>query len=606
MLIAVTGVGPGTGATTTALSLAVAWPTQQPVIVVDADPRGGRLARECGGDPARGLASLTTTTGPGAVLGLAELGEHLQWHRAGIAYLAAPTQPEDTATALAHPIVPALSRIHQHSGELVVIADCGPALSNSVPAPLLCAADLVVLLIPVSGVSALLARSVRQLAHWCPQLVVVSIGAPAPHGTELAAALGAPILGWLPRRESLASELVHGRTTLWSSDFGGAAHTLAAAVRTRATGASVPATSRGWSSWRRGDRTRRDHTTTPRVYAISARRLPSGTAHHQPGYPVNAVAAPPTSSSPQHPAPPSAPPALITAPGPVHQPAPHHHPIYTAPSAPHTGEPVTRPPSLALGVFGPLRVMWRPPQGASGHPAPEVEITARLQRRTREVLALLATHPQGLTRAQLIDALWGPHHPQRPTNALYTTLARLRTTIAEATGDTEHPLLDTGSRCYRLNPAAVSIDYTEFADALNRRRHATEDHERLAACTRIVSLAAAGTLAADLDAHWLDPIRDSARRSAITAIGALARTRVSDDPHATLRLLETGIDIDPHNEDLYSDILKLHARLEEHHAISDTMNLLVNRLAEIGEEPSKEIRHLAKQLCEKRSQNTLN
>ncbi|MEU7140439.1 winged helix-turn-helix domain-containing protein [Nocardia sp. NPDC046473] len=558
---------------TTALALAAAWPGPEPVIVVEADPHGGTLADACGGDPRRGLASLTAAAGEGAVLGLAELREHLQWHPVGVAYLAAPPRPADTVAALAHPI-PLSPKLGSGCwGELVVVADSGLAAPDSAAAPLLRGADLALVVVrtPAADTTELLAK-LRELAAWCPRLQVVIVGSPGPR--EVASDLDVPVLGWLPHQETTATAIVRGRPRAYHSDLGVATRALAMRIHEGVGVDAVTAPSRSHPRipWRRGVQ-HRSQRSVPLVYRLGHHLLDT-TIDRPATQPPYVAAATRIEDQPLHAA------APITA-------AEH------APLATRTSDPGDRALVLAVRVFGPLRVLWLP--GTAEPEQPPVEITARLQHRSREVLALLAVHPQGLTRAQLIEALWGRRSPNRPTNTLHTTLSRLRTAIAEATGGTVDHILARDSARYRLD-ASVSTDYADFAVAVAQRRRAGTDTERRDTCRRIVELTAAGTFAADLDADWIDPIRQAVRRDAATALGALAQSLVAEDPRATLHLLETVLDVDPANEQVYCDVMRLHARLGEFHAIDHTAELLVRRLAEIGEKPSREtialVRHL--------------
>ncbi|MGW2665175.1 hypothetical protein ACWCW7_29835 [Nocardia tengchongensis] len=606
MLIAVAGSEPATGASTTALALAAAWPTGQPVIVVEADPRGGQLARRCGGDPARGLASLTAEAGQRSVRGLADLSAHLQWHPAGVAYLAAPEHPEHLAAALTQLQGldgPGLARTWGPTGELVVVADCGLATRDSVVAPLLNGADLLLLVVASQRQSTVpLTARVRELAACYPRLAIALTDIP-PHTQDpcvRATEFGAPVVGRLPAQRELATEQESGPAMLWSNDD---AHALAAAVQARA--ASIRDTSTAhrtgqrwlgprWLGPRRSPGRDLIHLAEPQVYAISTCR-PTGEPAHQRLTPAVVATTPPQPPSPAIPVPPPAAQSVAAVTTPESD---VPRPIA---ASPYLAGPATSPPSLVVRLFGPLRVVWQPPQSAAGQVASEIEITARLQPRSREVLVLLATHPHGLTRAQLVDALWGPQRPQRPTNALCITLARLRTTLTAVTGDTGAPLLDTSSGRYRLNPAAVSTDYAEFSDALARRRHTTDDAERHRAAARILELAASGTVAADLDTEFLDPIRYRVRREAITSIGVLIPSFSTEDPGLALRMLETAIDIEPHNEHFYRGMLKLHDSLGQYYAIDNTVGLLTRRLAEIGEKPTRRTRELVRKLEDKAS-----
>ncbi|MVU77115.1 hypothetical protein GPX89_07620 [Nocardia sp. ET3-3] len=594
MLIAIAGLHPSAGASTTALLLAAAWPTGQPVIVVEADPRGGKLARRCGGDPARGVASLTAAAGKSGVRGLGDLADHLQWHPVGVAYLAAPERPGNLAwlSAPSGFDLAGLARTGGPTGELVVVADCGLVSQDSSTAALFDGADVLLVVADQHRPASVLAAHTRELAARFPRMAIVLTGPrsiPATFSPELDAA----VIGWLPPPAATGPTSNNGGAD--ASEVGTYVRALAAAVCTRAAeDRSGCATDDQLRPRRRGPLRRPIRSAAPTVYAISARgsfahsrsRLATASATPLPAVPALAGPLPQPAAVPE------------TDFSPVPEPA-------HASGAPHTSEFAPAAQCLHVRLFGPLRVMWRPRQGIAGQAGSEavteVEITARLQPRSRELLVLLAIHPHGLTRAQLVDALWGPRPPARPGNAVCTTLARLRNTLADITGDTGQPLLDTSSGRLRLNPAAVHSDYAEFTNAAMRRRHSGDDDERRRACARVLELAASGPLAADLDVEFLDPIRESVRRDAIASVGILIRSHTGKDPSAALRLLESAIDIDPHNENFYRDMLRLYFELGEHYVIGNTVNLLTSRLAQIGEKPSKTIRALARQLDEKAS-----
>ncbi|MBF6238714.1 winged helix-turn-helix domain-containing protein [Nocardia otitidiscaviarum] len=588
MLIAVAAVASRSGVSSTALAVAALWPGPERVIVVEADPRGGSLALCCGGDPERGLASLTAAADETGTITGTDLNAHLQRHPSGVEYLAAPTAPERVSTALTHPIAGDYTPAH---APLLLIADCGIASADSAAAPLLAHADLLLLVTRAPGDD--LARQLRELRIRYPRATAVLVGDPRTASTGLRTGM----LGWLPCDESAATDLLEGRILLRRSVFAVGARALADAVRARL---DVPATApvaRAWTPWRRGGRarTRRDRTT-PRVYTIDCR--PLGDTGNGPA----TRAHPPAATPAPTPAAPSVP-AAVESRADAHigsEPLAEQPDTVLAPCAPLAGAAADPAPMVTVRLFGPLRVICQASTGTGGQSSSGAEITARLQPRSREILALLAVHPDGLTRTQLIDTLWGRCCPHRPTNALHTALGRLRAALAEASGGAAGLVLVDSGR-YRLDTSRVEVDYAAFTDAVRRRRYAATDSDRRETCERIISLAAGGTLAADLEAGWLHSIRQYVRHEAIAAVGALAQTLAIDDPRATVHLLATAMSIDPHNEDLYRDMMRLHARLGEHHAIAETLELLTRRLADIGEKPSRETRAVAHHLHTKHS-----
>jgi DNA-binding SARP family transcriptional activator len=261
--------------------------------------------------------------------------------------------------------------------------------------------------------------------------------------------------------------------------------------------------------------------------------------------------------------------------------------------ASRSADPVAVP--ITITVLGPLRVHWTP-EPHDGDPDPqEREITGTLQPRTRELLVLLALHPEGITREALLSALWSEDPPARPTNALHTSLSRLRQAVAAATDQAVADIAVVGNGRYQLDPAKVTVDYWRFATAVTNCRTAPTQHERIDAYRDIVD-SYSGPLADGMTTEWIEPTREAIRRDAIDAVAALARALVATDPQQTLDLLEVARTFDPHNELLYRDIMRLQERLGQHDAIPRTLTLLTTRLAELDETPSTQTRGLAVRL----------
>ncbi|GAA2693189.1 MULTISPECIES: hypothetical protein [Actinosynnema] len=71
------------------------------------------------------------------------------------------------------------------------------------------------------------------------------------------------------------------------------------------------------------------------------------------------------------------------------------------------------------------------------------------------------------------------------------------------------------------------------------------------------------------------------------------------DPQQTLDLLERALVFDPHNDLLYRDIMRVQDRLGRADAIPRTLALLTTRLAELGEQPTRETLDLATRLLQR-------
>ncbi|MEV5301142.1 transcriptional regulator [Amycolatopsis methanolica] len=249
---------------------------------------------------------------------------------------------------------------------------------------------------------------------------------------------------------------------------------------------------------------------------------------------------------------------------------------------------------LRVTVLGPVRVWWRP-RPAQAAEGVENEVTSAFQPRVRELLVFLSLHPDGVSREALIAALWPASPPEKTTNALNTSLSRLRRAIGAATDGALSDVVVTGEGRYRLDPGLVEVDYHRFAAAVAARRAATNQQDRIDANRRAVE-SYAGPLADGMSTEWLETARESIRRDAIDAVAALARALVDEDPQQTLDLLEIARAFDPHNELVYRDIMRLQERLGQLDAIPRTLILLTTRLAEVDDQPSPQTISLAERL----------
>ena len=256
--------------------------------------------------------------------------------------------------------------------------------------------------------------------------------------------------------------------------------------------------------------------------------------------------------------------------------------------------------SLRLAVLGPLRLLWTAitdtaDTGAVRVPASPLDITGAFSPRLRELLVLLALHPDGITRDRLADTLWPDTPTGRPFATLNKNLARLRHTVTDATGGQIRDLVVTSGDRHQLDPDVVAVDFRAFSDALTSRRTATDDEQRIAAYHQITT-AYGGELADGLAVEWLETPREAARRDAVDAASSLARLLIATDPRVALNQLEMARAFDPFNEAIYRDIMKVQRRLGQSDAIERTFALLTIRLAELQEAPEPETVELVRRL----------
>ncbi|MDT0263605.1 BTAD domain-containing putative transcriptional regulator [Jatrophihabitans lederbergiae] len=256
--------------------------------------------------------------------------------------------------------------------------------------------------------------------------------------------------------------------------------------------------------------------------------------------------------------------------------------------------------SLRLAVLGPLRLIWTPitdtaETGTARVSATPLDITGAFSPRLRELLVLLALHPDGITRDRLADTLWPDTPAGRPFATLNKNLARLRRTVTDATGGQVRDLIVTAGDRHQLDPDVAAVDFRAFSDALTSRRTAVDDEQRIAAYQRITA-AYRGELADGLAAEWLETPREAARRDAVDAATSLARLLIPTDSRAALDQLEMARTFDPFNEAIYRDIMKVQRRFGQSDAIERTFALLTIRLAELEEAPEPETVELVRRL----------
>ncbi len=249
MLIALCSAKGAPGVTTSALALALAWP--RPVILAELDPAGGDVLAGYGRAEmaAGGLADLELAARRG---GLADqLHAHLlRLDESGrVRLLPGLADPAGARRVDWSRLAAALSSVED--GAVDVLADCGRLRAEHFPA------EVVQRAAAVAVVTGSTLRAVRTTTHAVTELRertagrtagsgVLVVGPGEPYGaTEIEAALGAPVIGSLPRDARAAAVLSDGapagRLFAQSALMRGA-RTAAARLRqlTAASSTSVP------------------------------------------------------------------------------------------------------------------------------------------------------------------------------------------------------------------------------------------------------------------------------------------------------------------------------------------------------------------------------
>ena len=277
------------------------------------------------------------------------------------------------------------------------------------------------------------------------------------------------------------------------------------------------------------------------------------------------------------------------------------------------------------------------------------EVTG-LRVKVRDLLALLAVHPDGLTAYQVVEALWPDAGPGRASRRLSPLLALARRVMRDA-AHLEQPAQDdscsnaaqtnaartNGAQSngvgpagsvdliplvdgrYRLHPVLIDTEYRRFTAAVTAAADARRGGDESARCA---ALQAVGDLyrGEPLDGvtyTWAEPVREALRRQATDALAALAdllapagepgagpaglAVSASADPGEALAALERAIEVDPYNEELYRRIMRLQAAAGRRDAVRRTLRLLEARLVDLDTDPDPNTLTLAADLLRSRS-----
>jgi hypothetical protein len=216
--------------TTTALALAATWSGRQPGVLAELDPSGGDLASWYQLPHTPGLLSWAAAAraprGPNR-----RLAEHVRPLPGGVAAVLAP--PSARAATGALDLLADLDPppVAAASNQGLLIGDCGRLDPGSPARWLLACADLVLI-----AARPRLA-DVAHLADWLPadpgRVRLLLAGDGPYHPTEIATAVGVPVLGVLPHDPRGAAALAGAPSTrapLWRLPLVAAAGRVAAAL----------------------------------------------------------------------------------------------------------------------------------------------------------------------------------------------------------------------------------------------------------------------------------------------------------------------------------------------------------------------------------------
>jgi DNA-binding SARP family transcriptional activator len=241
--------------------------------------------------------------------------------------------------------------------------------------------------------------------------------------------------------------------------------------------------------------------------------------------------------------------------------------------------------SIRVRLFGPLRIEL---DGA--------EVRTGLRIKSRELLAFLLLHPDGVGRETAIEALWPDMDPARSSARAKDALRSLRQALQGVTGQAGATVVELIGDRLRVNPALVDADVWRFQAALVTVAAAADDQARLEALTQAAA-AYGGTLLEGADYDWAEAAREEFRRQAADLAGRLGELREqAGDLDGAIAALEDGARWDTFNEELHQRIMRLQARLGRLDAVRRTYTRLQERLADLGADPDEATERLLQEL----------
>ncbi|MFI6477617.1 hypothetical protein ACIBH1_06785 [Nonomuraea sp. NPDC050663] len=197
---------PPAGCTLTATALAMTWPGDTRVLLMEWDPSGGTLAARFGLAAQPNLVTLAGSTRRSASPDL--IWEHSQNLGGALPVVPAPAGAEQVAASLATLAISygeTITWLAEESDQ-VVLADCGRLTADSPALPLLASARLLVIMEPDLAGLACLETQIDGLKKDCRGVDLLLAGHSFP-ASQVEEGLGLPVLGTIPRDDKAAITL---------------------------------------------------------------------------------------------------------------------------------------------------------------------------------------------------------------------------------------------------------------------------------------------------------------------------------------------------------------------------------------------------------------
>lgn len=244
-------------------------------------------------------------------------------------------------------------------------------------------------------------------------------------------------------------------------------------------------------------------------------------------------------------------------------------------------------PGISIQAFGRARVKRH------GKVVSASEFTN--QRAVRELFYFLLTHPDGLRKKAIGQALWPDSSPEELKRQFKNAIYRLRRALGK-----DIVLYDQGERRYRFNWGSdYRYDVEDFRSQLSRARNAESEEEKLAALEQAVSIYRHPYLPR-VTRLWVEPIRNRLFRHYKDAVLTLGQLYLDNGEYQkTVNTCQRLLIIDPCQERAHRLSMQAHAAAGDRAAVARQYRSCVDALSrDLDTTPSPETETLYQRLME--------
>ncbi|MGE5604250.1 MAG: AfsR/SARP family transcriptional regulator [Bacteroidota bacterium] len=240
-----------------------------------------------------------------------------------------------------------------------------------------------------------------------------------------------------------------------------------------------------------------------------------------------------------------------------------------------------------IQMFGPIRVF---------HHEQEIDATCWRTVKSRDLLAYLAHQNRPVSTDQILEDLWPNVDPDKSSALFHTTLYYLRRLLQQFT---DKEIIIRGSKRYQLRPGSILSGRYQFEEVahllLEKTMTATLANELETAI-----LLYQGDYLEDLDYQWIVPVREELRNLYIELKQKLAVYYLQNKAYSrAVNHLRQLMELKPYSEEVLKLLLTTLAKLGDQSGVKKHYALFSRTISEeLGLQPSSEIAHFYKELCD--------